>query len=514
MTTFVRQGKLIYGSHQQHVTVSLSESTLNVSTVDHSKNRTVPLQEIFGVHILSSPSTTEDVQSCTFGVYLLELQSEKLQRLTFTAPTHSEALAWVNDILKTVFKVDDASVIDSSKRRVLLLLNPNSGTKTGRKIFQKVIKPMWDKAHLQYTVVETERSLHALQMCSDAAEVDLAHYTDIVAMGGDGSLYEAINGCMSQIISRPDRDVKPSDIRFGVIPCGTSNGLAAAIGCSKKDGARPSAARAALIIARGFSEPFDLLSVFQKDERRFFFLSITWGLIADADLGTENMRWLGSLRNLVGALKGIMKQKYLHGQLKYVENASNTKSKSEQEIPDKVGPFSGTRPDSTDASFSTRDTKAFPACDNLLKYFPEDFKRIAPSYYEEQLKYTTQDSTIDDDQQQVKTIEDKIFAFLACNVSHIAHDAKIAPKACVSDGSIDLIVLRDKSMSRLGMTKLFLGVEDGSYFHHPSVEFTKVSSFVLNPCEEGSYIAIDGELGHYDSAIVDMHKGLLNLMTL
>jgi len=254
-----------------------------------------------------------------------------------------------------------------------------------------------------------------------------------------------------------------------------------------------------------------------RDERRFFFLSITWGLIADADLGTENMRWLGSARNLVGALRGIVRQKYLHGKLKYLQVGNSDKSAA-QESSQRAQESSYRHVHSN--SDNIQSEKSFPICRHLVEHFAQEFEQIAPSFYAEQREHLQSISTTSPIEQdlskevQVNFMEDEIFAFVASNVTHIAHDCKIAPNAQLSDGSIDLIILRDKSLSRLGMTKLFMGVEDGSFFQHNSVEYAKVCAFVLTPVDEGSFIAIDGEHGHYDSIIVELHKGLVNLLTM
>lgn len=48
----------------------------------------------------------------------------------------------------------------------------------------------------------------------------------------------------------------------------------------------------------------DLLSVLQSGRRSVSFLSQTVGLMADLDLGTEHLRWMGSSRFVYGYLRG------------------------------------------------------------------------------------------------------------------------------------------------------------------------------------------------------------------
>lgn len=48
----------------------------------------------------------------------------------------------------------------------------------------------------------------------------------------------------------------------------------------------------------------DLLSILQSGKRSLSFMSQCVGLIADLDLGTEHLRWMGSNRFLYGFLRG------------------------------------------------------------------------------------------------------------------------------------------------------------------------------------------------------------------
>jgi hypothetical protein len=48
----------------------------------------------------------------------------------------------------------------------------------------------------------------------------------------------------------------------------------------------------------------DLLSILQDEKRSFSFLSQGVGLMADLDLGTEHLRWMGSNRFVYGFLRG------------------------------------------------------------------------------------------------------------------------------------------------------------------------------------------------------------------
>ena len=50
--------------------------------------------------------------------------------------------------------------------------------------------------------------------------------------------------------------------------------------------------------------PVDAFSITQNGKRTISFMSQALGLIADADIGTENLRWMGDTRFLLGILRG------------------------------------------------------------------------------------------------------------------------------------------------------------------------------------------------------------------
>lgn len=47
----------------------------------------------------------------------------------------------------------------------------------------------------------------------------------------------------------------------------------------------------------------DLCSIRQEGKRLISFMSQAMGLMADVDLGTENLRWMGDARFMVGFLR-------------------------------------------------------------------------------------------------------------------------------------------------------------------------------------------------------------------
>ena len=58
--------------------------------------------------------------------------------------------------------------------------------------------------------------------------------------------------------------------------------------------------------SRGIGQPMkvDLFSMTQGGKRTVSFMSQAVGLMADLDIGTENLRWMGDTRFIYGLLRG------------------------------------------------------------------------------------------------------------------------------------------------------------------------------------------------------------------
>ena len=100
--------------------------------------------------------------------------------------------------------------MESSKKRILFIVNPISGTskKTG---FDKIVAKHIDTNRFSYDIIRTEYAGHAAELAAACA----AQGTDIcVAVGGDGTVNEVARALVG------------TDTALGIVPCGSGNGLA------------------------------------------------------------------------------------------------------------------------------------------------------------------------------------------------------------------------------------------------------------------------------------------------
>ena len=91
-----------------------------------------------------------------------------------------------------------------------------------------------------------------------------------------------------------------------------------------------------------------------------------------------------------------------------------------------------------------------------------------------------------------KKIEDEFTFIIACNSIHVGKGMKMAPKAILDDGLIDLIVVRSGA-TRKRLLQVLPKLFDGSHINEPEVEYYQTSEFSLIP-EKDEILNIDGEI--------------------
>lgn len=184
------------------------------------------------------------------------------------------------------------------RKRVYVLVNPNAGPARGVQQWKTEIKPLFEAARIDFDVVILKRGGEAIDI---AEGLDIDKYDAVVACSGDGTPHEIFNG----LAKRPDARVALARVPVCQLPCGSGNALSINLYGSY----HPSVATLSFI--KGVVMPMDLISVTQGDNRILSFLSQALGIIADSDLGTENLRFLGSTRFTVSlAIKVFQKKRY------------------------------------------------------------------------------------------------------------------------------------------------------------------------------------------------------------
>ena len=175
-------------------------------------------------------------------------------------------------------------------KKYYLLVNPKGGHKKGLEIYEKV-KHIFSSAGTNITVLHTEYAGHAFDF---ANTLDFVGYDGLCAIGGDGTMYELING----MLKRDDNHKIP----IGLITGGTGNSFMYDVDCLDP-------IDAAKRIVQHNLRPLDIAKVNANGELFYSFNIIGWGLATDAGKLAEKLRWLGGVRYDVASIIEVLKGK-------------------------------------------------------------------------------------------------------------------------------------------------------------------------------------------------------------
>jgi sphingosine kinase len=179
--------------------------------------------------------------------------------------------------------------------RIFVILNPHAGNRRARAVFAAA-QPGLTVPGVTLSVNETRYPGHAAEMVRELALEDVRQ---ILLVGGDGLVHEALNGLMQRVDSA-------SAIRtpIAILPAGTGNGLYASL---RHEGGPP-----------GGIQPLDILRVEQAGRCYYAFLSLTWAAISDIDIGSEWLRAVNPIRYPLATLFAILRRRSYPGRLSFL----------------------------------------------------------------------------------------------------------------------------------------------------------------------------------------------------
>jgi YegS/Rv2252/BmrU family lipid kinase len=191
--------------------------------------------------------------------------------------------------------IDLREFIPEQNMRYFVIVNPIAGRGLGERSIPEIESNLRANG-LDFTLVKTERMMHAFELAENAARED---YDVIVCAGGDGTVNETINGIM---MARRDGHDKSA---FSVISIGTGNDFSggAGIPLNLSDCVKALAADKRKRIDLGFAKGGDY------PEGRYFGNGV--GIGFDAAVGDEaiKVRWT---RGLLAYLIGVVKTVFLY----------------------------------------------------------------------------------------------------------------------------------------------------------------------------------------------------------
>ncbi|KAK0717886.1 ATP-NAD kinase-like domain-containing protein [Lasiosphaeria miniovina] len=365
------------------------------------------------------------------------------------------------------------------RKRAWVVVNPHAGPGKADVIWDTEVRPIFEAARMPMTVVQTTYSGEAVNLAKD---LNIDDYDIAIPCSGDGLPHEVFNG----LGKRQDARHALSKIAVCHIPCGSGN----AMSCNLYGTHHPTLA--ALAIVKGVPTPLDLVSVTQGDRRTLSFLSQALGMIADLDITTEPLRWMGAARFTYGFLVLAMQRRIYPCDIAVkveIEHKEGVKAHYRHQITQGATGVGG----------PGRQGQASPPTPALT----EGNGDIGLP----QLKYGTVMDKLPDGWELIPY--EKLGNFYCGNMAYMAPDTNFFSAALASDGLLDLITV-DGDISLFKSIGMQLSVESGHFFDNPLVTYRKVSAYriIPRPKSRRGYISIDGESIPWEPFQAEVHQGL------
>ncbi|KAF9914692.1 sphinganine kinase lcb4 [Lobosporangium transversale] len=392
-----------------------------------------------------------------------------LEIFTFNVKDLALTSQWRTDVLNHVYKGIKKG------RHFKILVNPFGGQGHAKRIWEHTAEPLFKAAGCTYDLTYTTHRYHAKEIARD---LDIRAYDAIVSVSGDGVIHEVINGLME----RPDAIIAHK-LPLGAVPGGSGNALSFSL-LGEKHGAH--VANAVLNIVKGKAMPVDLCSVTQGDSSRFFSFELqSFGLIADVDLGSEHLRWMGEARFTFSAVGKLLSQATYPCELAYIPAENNIKKIQEQ--------------------YNEYRNQPVIWADQTHDELDQDHRTIIDRYGRVSDPLKENDGWVVEKDHYATVVGAKLPWISKGSVSH--------PAAQPNDGLIDLLIF-PKDLGRMAGVQIMIGVETGVHVFHEKVRYLKVKAFRLSPQNQSGYISMDGEHTPYAPYQVEAHRGLVSVLSI
>ncbi|KAI1302144.1 sphinganine kinase lcb4 [Mortierella claussenii] len=379
------------------------------------------------------------------------------------------ASQWQHNVLSHVYK--DVKI----GRHFKVLINPFGGQGHAKRMWEQTAEPLFKAAKCTYDLTYTTHRYHAKEIAKD---LDIRAFDGIVSVSGDGVIHEVINGLME----RPDAIIAHK-LPLGAIPGGSGNALSYSL-LGEDHGSH--VANAVLGVIKGRAMPVDLCSVTQQDNKRFFSFELqSFGLIADVDLGSEHLRWMGEARFTMSAVGKLLAQTTYPCQLAYIPAENNI--------------------DKIHRQYNDYRRQPVVWADQVHDELDQSHPTIVDRYGG--ISEPTRDSEgwIVEDDHYVTVVGAKLPWISKGSVSH--------PAAQPNDGLVDLLIF-PKKIGRAAGLNIMIGVETGVHVYHEKVRYLKVKAFRVTPKLPSGFISMDGEHTPYAPYQVEAHRGLVSVFSI
>ncbi|XP_065360324.1 sphingosine kinase 1 [Calliphora vicina] len=466
-----------------------------------------------------------------------------------------------NHLLMCCLKGTDSieNTLKTEKKRLLVLLNPKSGSGKARELFNHQVVPILNEAEVAYDLHVTKHSQYASDF---VRQKNLSIWSGIVAIGGDGLFHEILNG----ILKRNDWNHVVKNVALGIVPCGSGNGLARSIAhCFQEPYEPKPILGAALSLVGGQSALMDVVEIELKNKIAYSFLSIGWGLISDIDIESERLRPLGYQRFTIWTLHRLLNLRTYRGRISYLPKNHTSEHQNTPEIITKSSlqhsmscntfppPYDSRKQSISNVgssefedviSLETVANQSFRSrCNSLLSSGSRvsTYYSIADSIYHSisgnsdccesdmhdtenpadyqcsrlgQLEENTLPA-LRDPLPNSWLVEDGEFVMVhAVYQTHLGSDCYFSPNSKLNDGTIYLVMIRG-GISRSQLFNFLVNMSSGTHLPNKNSEYIRVErvvAFRLEPRENSGILTVDGERMECGSLQARIFPGTVNVM--
>ena len=213
-------------------------------------------------------------------------------RAPFTSDYDEPVEGWYKVLLARIHAI---SGDPAARKPILAIVNPYAGVKRAESVWADECAPLLSAAGLRYQTMVTGAPGDAYEA---AKSMDSAAFSGIATVGGDGIFNEVINGLMA----RDDWEAVAGAVALASVPAGTGNGAAHTMYGSMDPRC------AACHVVRAATHKADVYLAAQPSIGQYIWgiLGCSYGIIAEADFGSEKIRWAGSMRPSIWAFYRIL----------------------------------------------------------------------------------------------------------------------------------------------------------------------------------------------------------------
>ncbi|KAL8722475.1 MAG: hypothetical protein Q9225_001039 [Loekoesia sp. 1 TL-2023] len=443
-------------------TASLTLATDSLIVLESRTTQAIPFYNILWAELSGFEVTIRYAKPVSQNVVRVSTINYPIEK-----PGHTHAVSWVENLLERAYGESQR------KKRIKILINPFGGKGKAQKWYLRDIEPIFAAARCEVEVEKTQYRGHAVEI---AEHLDVDAFDVVAACSGDGLPHEILNGLGKK------RDARRALEQIAVVqlPCGTGNAMSWNLNGTE------SPSLAALCIVKGIRTPLDLISITQGNQRTLSFLSQSIGIVAESDLATEHLRWLGSARFTYGILVRLLRKTVYPCDLAIkveVATKAEVREHYRRALNDRSLPEQ--HRDSPDSE-------------------EHDGRQKEPSLPPLQF------GTINDELPKDWTLlpYDNLGNLYSGNMAFMAPNTNFFPATLPHDGCMDLVTV-DGNISRMAAIRTLFAVETGKFFDMPHVNYCKISGYRIIPKhQKDGYISIDGERMPFEPFQAEVHRGL------